>query len=41
MDEIQGVGAPTHEGSQYGFGLHWIAKSAGGYSISGTWAYTP
>ena len=41
MDEIQGVGAPTHEGSQYGFGLHWTAKSAGGYSISGTWAYTP
>jgi hypothetical protein len=41
MDEIQGVGAPTHEGSQYGFGLHWIAGSAGGYSISGTWAYTP
>ena len=41
MEEIQGVGAPTHEGSRFGFGLRWIATSAGSYSISGTWAYTP
>lgn len=41
MEEIQGVGAPTHSGSRYGFGLRWIATAAGSYSVSGTWAYTP
>jgi hypothetical protein len=41
VDEIQGVGAPDHSGSPYGFGLRWTADPAGDYSIAGTWAYTP
>ena len=37
----QGVGAPDHAGSSYGFGLAWKTPQGGHPAVSGTWAYTP
>jgi hypothetical protein len=41
VEELQGVGAPDHAGSAYGFGLAWKTPQGGPHAVSGTWAYTP